>query len=118
MFANAPRSLVLIATLQFLPIVVLPPDVLAGVSAPVAGAFVALFAFLGVSLLRRRSWSRLAVLFVQGLNIIVRLLTLLSHAVEGNAVNVPFMAAAVVSMGLSAVVLYYIDQPEIQMAMQ
>jgi len=122
MFANKPRSLVLIALLQVVPIALLPPGSYRGLGIPVIAVGIVLFGILGASLLRGRRWARSAAIFAQGMNIIVRLLMSLSNAmvdVQGAArPNVPFLVTAVVSMALSGLVLYAIDQPEIEMAMQ
>ena len=117
-----PTTLILIAALQFIAPLVLPPDLLASMSPALWGLVALLFALLGVNLLRRRAWARLASIFVQGFSIIVRLLVLVSHARLGTdpsaPLNVWLISTSVVSMTLSALILYTIDQPEIQMAMQ
>lgn len=119
--SRLPTGLFLVAILQFIPPLVLPPATLKSV-APVIWAFVAaLFALLGVSLLRRRAWSRTATIFLQGFSIIVRVLTLLGNVVQGrkpgNPVDVWLLGTTVVSIGLSAVILYYVDLPDIQVIM-
>ncbi|NLG51516.1 MAG: hypothetical protein GX552_15540 [Chloroflexi bacterium] len=117
-----PSGLIAIAFLQIIPLLVLPPSTLAGLNAVAWGVVAALFALLAFNMLRRRAWSRLAVIFVQGFNIIVRLLILLGGATEvadsGLVVNYWMIGTCIVSMIASAVVLYYVDQPEVQMAMQ
>jgi len=119
--SRLPMGLFLVAILQFIPPLVLPPATLKSV-APVIWAFVAaLFALLGVGLLRRRAWSRTATIFLQGFSIIVRVLTLLGNVVQGrkpgNPVDVWLLGTTVVSIGLSAVILYYVDLPDIQVIM-
>jgi len=117
-----PTNLILIAALQFIPPLVLPPDVLAGVSPTLWGLVVFLFAVLGINLLRRRGWARLASIFVQGFSIIVRLLVLVGHARLGTDPSAPLntwlLSTSAVSMLLSGLILYAIDEPAIQMAMQ
>ena len=115
-------GLILVALLQFIPIIVLPPDLL--LSIPLWGwiVVVALFGLLGISLLRRRIWARTATIFVQGFNIIVRLLVMVRQAVDGTEVGDPINAVLlgtfVASMILSTIILYYVDLPEVQMVMQ
>lgn len=119
MLANNPRGLVLVALLQFVTVILLPPDTLVGMVASPAIAFVlVLFGVLGVALLRRRAWSRLATVFVQGMNIIVRLLIGVAGAAEGGAPQFGMLATSLVSIALSVLILYYVDQPEVQMIMQ
>ena len=122
MKSRLPMNLVLIATLQFIAPLVLPPDLLKSVSPAFWGLIAFLFAALGFNLLRRRAWARLATIFVQGFSIIVRLLVLVGHARLGNNPSAPLnawlLSTSVVSMLLSGLILYTIDSPEIQMAVQ
>jgi hypothetical protein len=117
-----PTRLLLIAALQFIPPLVLPPDLLASMSPAVWGVVAVLFLTLGINLVRHRAWARLATVFVQGFSIIVRLLVLVGHVRVGGdptaAVDGWLLGATVVSMALSGLILYTIDTPEVQMAMQ
>lgn len=118
---RAPTVLVIVALLQVLPLLVLPPDMYRGIGLPLWLVVAALFGLLGFYLLRLREWARVASNFVQGLNIIVRLLTLLSNTVpygRDAQLDAMFLATSLVSMLLSAIVLYFIDQPDIQLVMQ
>ncbi len=60
MRSRLPTNLVLIATLQFVAPLVLPPDLLASMTPALWGVVAFLFAALGFNLLRRRAWARLA----------------------------------------------------------
>jgi len=117
-----PLGLILVAALQFLIPLILPPATLASISPVLWGVVVLLFAFLGLSLLRRRAWSRVATIFVQGFNIIVRLLYIVGHALQGanagSPVDVWLLSTSLLSMILSGVILYYVDLPDIQVLMQ
>lgn len=119
--APLPRGLIIVALFQWVPPLLLPPQTLRTINPIIWGVVAALFALLGVSLLRRQAWSRLASIFLQGFNIIVRVLVTLSHAVVGGKPGGPvdywFVGTTVVSIILSAVVLLYIDRPDIQVAM-
>ena len=119
--SRLPVGLFLVAIFQFIPPLVLPPATLKSVD-PLIWAFVAaLFALLGISLLRRRAWSRTATIFVQGFSIIVRVLTILGNVVQGrkpgNPIDVWLLGATAISIVLSAVILYYVDLPDIQVIM-
>lgn len=122
MKSRLPTNLILIATLQFIAPLMLPPDLLKSMSPAIWGVVAFLFAALGFNLLRRRGWARLATIFVQGFSIIVRLLVLVGHARAGTDPSAPLdvwlLSSSAVSMLLSGLVLYAIDEPEIQMAMQ
>jgi len=117
-----PLGLVLVAVLQFVPIIVMPLGTLKTLSPVVWGAIVVLFALLAVFLLRRQAWSRVASIFVQGFNVIVRILLTLGNVVRpeetGGGFNTEFAVAMALSVILSALLLYYIDQPDIQLQMQ
>ncbi len=116
-----PTSLLVIALTQILAILVLPPEIYASIDMLIWIAGIVLFALLGFNLIRLKGWARTATVFVQGLNIIVRLLTLVSNVVPSGAdaeVNFMLLTTAFVSMFLSAAVLYLIEQPDIQLIMQ
>jgi hypothetical protein len=122
MKARLPIGLVLVAALQFVAPLVIPPEMLRGIGPVLWGVIAVLFALLGINLLRRRAWSRIATIFVQGFNIIVRLLVILGNAVQGKEAGNPLSAMLLVtfaiSVALSALILYYVDLPDVQMAMQ
>jgi hypothetical protein len=116
-----PNSLLAIAAMQILAILVLPPTVFASIDPLIWVAGVAVFALLGFNLIRLKDWARTATVFVQGLNIIVRLLTLVSNVVPRGTdpeINAMLLMTALLSMFLSGVVLYLIEQPDIQLIMQ
>ena len=117
-----PNGLIVAAGLQFIAPLCLPPRLLAGITPMLWALIVVLFSLLGVALLRRRPWARLATEFVQGFNIIVRLLVLLPNVAQRSAadkvtVDVPLLITFTISMLLSAVVLYLVDRPSVQMQM-
>ena len=117
-----PRGLIVVAIFQFIGPLMLPPATLKSISPVLWGIIVAIFALLGVNLLRRRAWSRIATIFLQGFNIIIRLLVAISHAIQGgqagNPVDAWLVGTALASMVLSAIILYYVDLPDIQVIMQ
>ena len=113
---------VAVSVLQVISILILPPSMLAELKAGAWGVIAALFILLGVNLLRKRSWARMATIFVQGFNIIVRLLVLLGSATQttpsGVVTDYWMLGTFVLSMLASAFVLYYVERPEVQMVMQ
>ena len=98
----------------------LPPAFYAGISLPLWIAAAAVFGLLGLNLLRLKGWARTATIFVQGFSIIVRLLTLVSKVVPEKPVSLTprLVLTSVLSMALSAVILFYVDQPDVQLLMQ
>lgn len=116
-----PPTLYLIAVLQVVAPLTLPPQLLADIALPLWIIIAAVFALIGVNLLRLRDWARVATVFVQGFNIIVRLLTLVSGAVAPgteNGLNVALLVTAILSMMVSGLIMYYVDHPDIQLIMQ
>ncbi len=115
-----PRSLWVVAILQFVAPLIFPPDYYGGIGLPLAIAVAAVFAILAVNLIRLKEWARVATIFVQGLSIIVRLLAVLSNAMpaSGAPADMVFLATSLISMFLSAVILYWVDSPDIQLLMQ
>ena len=122
MSKRLPLGLTLVAAFQFIAPMLLPPSVLGGLSPVIWGFVLLAFAFLGINLLRRRNWSRLATIFIQGFNIIVRLLVLIGHAVQdgqaGNPLDVWLLGTFSASMIVSGIILYYVDLPDVQVIMQ
>jgi hypothetical protein len=118
MKARLPLGLILVAALQFVAPLTLPPAMLQSISPALWGVVAALFVLLGLNLLRRRAWSRVASIFVQGFNIIVRLLVMISHGVTDGVADTAMLSTFMISILLSAVILYYIDQPDVQVIMQ
>ncbi|NLG29255.1 MAG: hypothetical protein GX557_15200 [Chloroflexi bacterium] len=117
-----PTGLIVIAALQWVSILCLPPALLMSISPVLWIVLAVLFVGLGIMLLQRRAWARLATIFVQGFNIIVRLLVLLpnvaSKAASGQVqVDYAMLGTFLLSMLLSAAVLYYVDLPDVQMLM-
>ncbi|MHB1294911.1 MAG: hypothetical protein ACYC4R_07915 [Anaerolineae bacterium] len=117
-----PQGLILVAVLQFVPLIILPPDILKGIGIELWGVIAALFVVLGFNLLRQKSWSRVATIFVQGMNILVHILVVVSHARVGGdptaAWDAWLLSSSLVSVLLSGAILYYVDLPDVQMLMQ
>jgi hypothetical protein len=122
MKTRLPLGLVIVAIFQFLAPMLLPPAVLAGVN-PLAWVLVlVVFGLLGFNLLRRRPWSRVATIFVQGFSIIVHLLVGVGHGLVGGKAGGPvdfwLLATYALSIALSGIILYYVDLPDVQILMQ
>ena len=122
MRTRLPIGLWIVAIFQFVAPMILPPTMYAGINVAFGALIAVVFAMLGLNLLRRHGWSRVATIFVQGMNIIVRILIVVSNAVQGrelgNPLNVALLGSCALSIALSALILYYVDLPDVQMAMQ
>jgi hypothetical protein len=119
---HLPLGLVMVAVLQFVALVILPPATLQGLG-PVFWVFiVVLFAILGFYLLKARAWSRVATVFIQGFNILVRILVAVGHVLQGGQPGAPvdvwLLSTFTLSIIVSVIILYYVDLPEVQVLMQ
>ena len=117
-----PKPLIAVAIGQLIAVIVLPPSVIISISPFIWGVLVVIFGLLGWNLLRRKVWSRVATIFVQGFSIIVHLLVIVPNAKLGTTPASPWnfvlLGTTVVSVALSALILYYIDLPDVQVLMQ
>lgn len=122
MKSKLPIPFILIAIFQFICPLIWPPFLMKGFSIFVVLFVLLIFALLGFNLLRRKAWSRIATICVQGFNIIIGILIAISHAVQGgkagNPINWELLVPIAISLILSGIVLYYIDLPDIQVLMQ
>jgi len=116
-----PIGLVLVAILQFIGPLILPPTLIVSIKPVMWAIILALFALLGVNLVRRQSWARVATVFVQGFSIIVRLLVIVGHSIQGGelggAVDGWQVSTFVLSVIVSGIILYYVDLPDVQILM-
>ncbi len=122
MTKRRPVPIVLVALLQIVPILLLPPKTLLSMNLVLLVAPVVVFALLAWSLLTLRPAGRTMTVFMQGFNIIVRLLIGISHVVPskapGTPADVPLLVTSIASIILSALILFYVDQPELQLVFE
>jgi hypothetical protein len=109
------RLITLVAVAQFVPLVLFPWPL--RVSSVVVIAILALLAaLLGAMLYRRKPWGITLTIFVQGINVIVRIITFFANVyTENEGLDVAFLLTYIVSVALSFVVLSSIDRPEIRL---
>ena len=114
-----PVLIIVIAILQILPIVVLPPRLLQSMNRLFFIPPLAIFALLAWALITLRPVGRMLTIFLQGFNIIVRLPITIAKFVPSKAANTPadypLLVTSLISIALSALILYYLDQPEMQL---
>ena len=116
MKTSRPTVVTLVAILQFVPALLLPPQLLLSVN-PILLLFpLAFFAFLGWAMLALKKWALTACIFVQGFNVIARFLILFPHAFGEHSVDWPFVVTSLIAILLSSVILYVIDKPNVHVA--
>jgi len=109
---NAPLLL-----LQPLPLLLFPPALLAD-ALPLIAIVVAVMWGLGWMVWRRRTWALTLSIFIQGLNVIIRVMMLLSNAVDASGnVNLGFIVTSVLAIVLSWLFLYRLDNQDLRAAM-
>ncbi len=113
------RRLAALYFLQLIPLLIFPPSILVEGVLAVGMVAVAIVA-LGFMLLRKRAWALTMSIFVQGLNIVVRLMMLFPHALltgsAGKSVDVAFIVSSILSIAISGWFLLRLDRPDIRMA--
>lgn len=109
------RTILFVAVAQFVPLVLFPWGLSIGSVVAIA-VLLALSVFLGWVLLRRKMWGVKLTIFVQGLNIVVRLITLFANVYdEASGVNVGLLITYVASAALSLYLLSTIDKSEVRL---
>jgi hypothetical protein len=114
-----PVLLTAVAVLQVIAILLMPPKVYSSVSWLFLLLPLAVFALLAWAVLTLRPLGRTLTIFLQGLNIVVRVLITMAKVVPskapGTPVDVPLLVTSIVSVALSVLILFYVDQPEMQL---
>ncbi len=105
---------------QFIPMFLYPYESLQSMSPVLLILGLAFFAFLGYYVWARRAWAKTLTIFLQGFNIIARIMLTLSNATDplksGGAVHWTFIVTSLVAMVLSGLILYRFDAPDIEVA--
>lgn len=115
------KRLLLFAVIQILPLLILPPAMIfsggginTGAIALVA-ALVVIYVLLGWGLMRGRSWALTMSIFLQGMNVIVRLMMLFPNAVSKQGVwDVPLLIAFLIAITLSLWMMTRLDRPDVR----
>ena len=112
------RTITFVALAQFVPLVLFPwPWSFS--SLVFIACIAALSAFLGWALLQRKWWGRTLTIFVQGFNVIIRVITLFHNVYSAeNGVNVPLLITYVLSVAISVAILSYVDKPQVQLVFE
>jgi len=103
--------------LQFLPLLIFPLELLQQAWTLVVIVVVAL-SMLSFLVWRGRLWALTMSIFMQGLNVIIRVMMLLPRAISPTTgVDVLFATTSLLAIGLSWFLLYRFDRPELRAAM-
>ena len=109
------RTVLFVAIAQFVPLVLFPWSFSVG-SLVAIFVLLALSGFLGWVLLSRKLWGVTLTIFVQGLNVVVRLITLFANVYdEASGVDIALLITYVASAALSLYLLSTIDKPEVRL---
>jgi hypothetical protein len=109
------RLITLVAVAQFVPLVLFPWP-LGASSAAFIAVLALLSGLLGWALHRRKQWGITLTIFVQGMNAIVRIITLFANVYsESEGLDVALLLTYVASVVLSVVLLSSIDRSEIRL---
>ena len=112
------RFITYIAFVQFVPLVLFPWDVSIR-SLVIFAILLLLSAFLGWALIQRKPWGRTLTIFVQGLNIVVRIITFFGNVyAPETGLNAALLVTYLLAIILSGGILSYIDRPEVQLAFE
>ena len=112
-----PTIVTIVAIFQFIPALLLPPEMLLSAGLLLL-APAALFVFMGWALLTLKPWATTLTIFVQGFNAITRFLILWPQASPAESTNWAFIITSVASVALSTAILTIIDRPNVQVAFQ
>jgi hypothetical protein len=111
-----PTIVTVVAIFQFIPALLVPPDLLLSVNPLLFLAPLALFVFLGWAMLTLQRWAITLCIFVQGFNVIARFLIMFPQASPDEGTNWAFVVTSLASMLLSSAILSLIDRPSVQVA--
>ena len=122
-FITARTAISVMLIFQFVPMVLFPPESFSPDTQewwlPVLLAALAIVAIVQIYRHSVATWPWHLIAFSQGFNIISRLMMIFPHAtrnVDGTSVfNTPYVILSLLSMGLSAFLLWYMDLPEVRM---
>jgi len=108
------KPLIPVIVIQFLPLLVLPPEILFTLNGAIAALIlILLFVGLGYALLHRKVWALNLSIFLQGLNVIIRLMMLFPSAMGTDGLwNIPFVLTSLLSIALSTWFLLRLDKSD------
>ena len=119
MGSNLRGLITIIAIGQFIPVLLYPPASLISASPIILGAAVIIFVVVGYNLLQHRQWAKTVTIFMQGFNVIIRIMILLAHGANplktGGGLNWDVIVFNLVAIAISVVIMYRFDTPQIEL---
>jgi hypothetical protein len=124
-FLTSRAAVSVMMILQFIPMVLFPPDSFSSTTQewwlPVVLAFLTIISIIQIFRHSVSVWPWNLISFSQGFNIISRLMMILPHAtynLNGSQYfNTAYVVLSLLSMGLSAFLLWYTELPEVRMGL-
>jgi len=114
---NQSLKLILFILLPILSVLMYPPSTLIG-GLPIIAVAVVAFILLGVALWRGRNWALTLAIFIQGFNVIIRMMMFVSRVVPApGSINLPFMITSLIAIGLSLWLLLRLDKVDVRRTM-
>ncbi len=111
------KRVLLFFILPILAVLLYPPDLLLG-GLPVILVVAAFFAFIGVMVYRGRSLALTFLIFLQGMNVIVRLMMVWSNSISSKGVaNPTFAIFGLLGLVLSLYLLLRLDYSDVRVTM-
>jgi hypothetical protein len=109
------QKLLPVILIQVIPLLIFPINFLVS-GLPFVALLVLLYIGLIYALLKRgRTWAHSLSIFLQGLNIIVRVMMLFPNAVGADGqFNIPYILTNIVAILLSGWILLRLDQPDVR----
>lgn len=111
------ERILLFFVLPILAALLYPPEMLAG-GIPVLVVVVALFSLMGAMLWLGRSLMLTFAIFIQGMNVIVRIMMFFPHAVStAGKVDIVYIVASLIGLSLSSWLVMRLDRQDVRMQM-
>ncbi len=111
---SSKQTLLVLAILQIFPMLIWPPALLQS-GLPIVGVGVLIFAGLGFALYRGRSWALTLAIFIQGLNVIIRLMMFLPNTInETSTWDISYVITNLIAIALSLYLLFRLDRPDVR----
>jgi hypothetical protein len=108
------QTLLVLAVLQIFPMLLWPVVFLRS-GLGIVGVGILIFAGLGFALYRGRSWALTLAIFLQGLNVIIRLMMFMPNAMNDSGTwDISYVIANMIAIILSLYLLFRLDRPDVR----
>jgi hypothetical protein len=108
------KTSIALMVIQFIPLLLIPPSTIQAdsqvLTIPVFLVLLAAIATAALAMGNRTAWPRTMLIFAQGINVVIRLMMLVSQAVSAGRLDALFVLASLLAIGTSGTVLYMLDQ--------